>query len=135
MPMEPSIQGKNLVFLVVDDYPTMREIIRSGLKSLGYSYVKEARDGIEALELMKTSPVQFIIADWQMPRMDGLELLRTIRKTEVLRDIPFMMVTAQAERSQVVEAIREGASNYLMKPFTIDDLGAKIQSVLARSGL
>jgi two-component system chemotaxis response regulator CheY len=117
-------------FLVVDDFSTMRRIVRNILKQLGHSEVEEAENGREALQKLQREPFDFIISDWNMPTMDGLELLRAVRADPRLKTVPFLMVTAESKQENVVEAIKSGVSNYIVKPFTADVLKGKIDKIL-----
>jgi two-component system chemotaxis response regulator CheY len=104
--------------LVVDDFPTMRRIIKNLLKQLGYENVDEAENGEDALKKLKNGDYKFVVSDWNMPVMEGIELLRHVRSDPQLKDIPFLMVTAEAEKEKVIEAIKLGVDNYIVKPFT-----------------
>lgn len=117
-------------FLVVDDFSTMRRIVRNILKQLGHTEVEEAENGREALQKLKREPFDFIISDWNMPTMDGLELLKAVRADPQLKGTPFLMVTAESKQENVVEAIKSGVSNYIVKPFTADLLKGKIDKIL-----
>jgi len=117
-------------FLVVDDFSTMRRIVRNILKQLGHNDVEEAENGREALQKLKRESFDFIISDWNMPTMDGLELLRAVRADPQLKTMPFLMVTAESKQENVVEAIKSGVSNYIVKPFTADVLKGKIDKIL-----
>jgi two-component system, chemotaxis family, chemotaxis protein CheY len=117
-------------FLVVDDFSTMRRIVRNILKQLGHNDVEEAENGREALQKLKREPFDFIISDWNMPTMDGLELLKAVRADPQLKAVPFLMVTAESKQENVVEAIKSGVSNYIVKPFTADVLKGKIDKIL-----
>jgi two-component system chemotaxis response regulator CheY len=120
--------------LVVDDMPKMRQIISSQIKSLGFTDVVTASDGKEALDLLnkqheEKTPIELIFSDWNMPIMPGIELLRAIRQSETLKHLPFIMVTAEGQRDQVMEAIKFGVSNYIVKPFPPVQLELKIKAV------
>lgn len=116
-------------FLVVDDMANMRKTLRSMLKMLGYNNVTEADDGDTALSRLKRGEHDFVIADWNMPRMPGVELLREIRDEPMLRDIPFIMITAEVDDGQIVRAAEEDVDGYIIKPFVTDVLGRKINAV------
>ncbi|MDH4228407.1 MAG: chemotaxis response regulator CheY [Nitrospirota bacterium] len=118
-------------FLVVDDFSTMRRIVRNILKQIGYTDVEEAENGKDALDKLKASHYDFIISDWNMPTMTGLELLKAVREDSGLKGTPFLMVTAESKQENVVEAIQAGVSNYIVKPFTADVLKGKIDKILA----
>jgi two-component system, chemotaxis family, chemotaxis protein CheY len=115
--------------LVVDDFGTMRQIVKKALKQLGYHRIFEADDGTSALQVLKREKIQFIIADWNMPRMPGIELLKTVRSTEEWKDLPFLMITAEGQRQYVLEAVRHKVSNYILKPFTPEVLKEKINRI------
>jgi len=120
---------KNLKFLVVDDFSTMRRIVRNLLKELGYVNVDEAEDGVAALQKLKSQSFGFVISDWNMPNMDGLALLKSIRADEQLKKIPVLMVTAEAKRENIVAAAQAGANGYVVKPFTAATLDEKLGKV------
>ncbi|MBI3592482.1 MAG: chemotaxis response regulator CheY [Nitrospirae bacterium] len=116
--------------LVVDDFPTMRRIVKNLLKQLGFENIDEAEDGAQALSRLKSGNYGLVVSDWNMPNMEGIELLRNVRKEpEPLRDIPFLMVTAEAEKEKVIEAIKAGVDNYIVKPFTTDILKEKLEKI------
>jgi two-component system chemotaxis response regulator CheY len=117
--------------LIVDDYKTMLRIIRNLLKQLDFNHVDEAVDGSTALAMLRAKPYALVVSDWNMQPMTGLELLREIRADELLRDTPFIMVTAESKTDNVVAAKRAGVNDYIVKPFNAGTLKAKIQSVLA----
>jgi len=118
--------------LVVDDFSTMRRIIKNILRQLGYERIEEAEDGAQALTKLKNGDFEFIIADWNMPNMDGLELLKNVRADQRLKDMPFLMVTAEAEKEKVVEAIKAGVNNYIVKPFTAELLKEKMDKIFEK---
>jgi two-component system chemotaxis response regulator CheY len=118
-------------FLVVDDFSTMRRIIKNFLTDLGYNNVAEADDGKTALPILKTGNVDFLITDWNMPGMQGLELLREVRSDPATKKLPVLMVTAEAKREQIVEAAQAGVNGYVVKPFTAQALKEKIDKILA----
>ena len=122
--------SKDMKFLVVDDYSTMRRIIKNLLHDLGYANVTEADDGATALPLLKSGAYDFLITDWNMPGMAGLELLRAVRGDEKLARIPVLMLTAEAKREQIVEAAQAGVNGYVIKPFTAATLKEKIDKIL-----
>ena len=119
----------NMRILVVDDFPTMRRIMRNLLKELGCSNVDEAEDGSMALEKLKGDNFEFVITDWNMPKMTGIELLRAIRADDGLKGLPVLMVTAEALQDNVVEAVQAGVSNYIVKPFTAAALKEKLDLI------
>lgn len=116
-------------FLIVDDMATMRRIIRSLLEQLGYKNIDEAEDGREALNKLKAGKYDFVITDWNMPNMTGLELVQEIRKEEKLKHLPILMVTAEAKKENVLMAIKAGVNNYVVKPFTAETLKDRIEKV------
>ncbi|HWG77539.1 MAG TPA: chemotaxis response regulator CheY [Steroidobacteraceae bacterium] len=122
---------QNLNFLVVDDFSTMRRIIKNLLNDLGYANVTEADDGATALPLLKAGQFDFLITDWNMPGMPGLELLKQVRADERLAKMPVLMLTAEAKREQIVEAAQAGVNGYVIKPFTSATLKEKIDKILS----
>jgi two-component system, chemotaxis family, chemotaxis protein CheY len=120
----------NLSFLVVDDFSTMRRIIRNLLKELGYSNVDEAEDGAVAFKKLKSGKFDFVISDWNMPVMDGLDLLKAIRSDAALAKLPVLMVTAEAKKENIIEAAQAGASGYVVKPFSASTLDEKINKII-----
>jgi two-component system chemotaxis response regulator CheY len=125
---------KNLRFLVVDDFATMRRIVRNLLKDLGFVNVEEAEDGQDALTRLRESTFDFVITDWNMPNMDGLELLSEIRKDTVLGKLPVLMVTAEAKKENIIAAAQAGASGYVVKPFTAATLEEKLGKIFEKLG-
>lgn len=116
--------------LVVDDFPTMRRIVKNLLKQLGFENIDEAEDGSQALKKLQTGEYGLVISDWNMPNMEGIELLRNVRQSpEPLKNIPFLMVTAEAEKEKVIEAIKAGVDNYIVKPFTAELLTEKLSKI------
>ncbi len=122
----------NLKILVVDDFPTMRRIIRSLLNELGFSNIEEAEDGAIGLEKLRDGRFQFVISDWNMPNMDGLTMLQTIRTDAKLAKLPVLMVTAEARKENIIAAAKAGASGYVVKPFTAATLDEKITRILEK---
>ena len=120
---------KNLRFLVVDDFSTMRRILRNLLKELGFTNVDEAEDGQVALHKLRSQPYEFVVSDWNMPNMTGIELLRAVRADTQLRHLPFLMITAEAKRENIIEAAQSGASGYIVKPFTAATLEEKLAKI------
>jgi len=118
--------------LVVDDFSTMRRIVKNVLRELGFSNLKEAEDGAPALQMLKTTKIDFVVTDWNMPGMTGLELLKAIRADEKLKTIPVLMVTAEAKREQIIEAAQAGVNGYVVKPFTAQTLKVKMEKVFER---
>ena len=129
MPINP-----NMKTIVIDDMMTMRKIITKMLKSIGFTNIQEADDGATAWPMIEEAknagePFEFIVSDWNMPKMSGLDLLIKIRATEGIKDTPFLMVTAEAEQSNVVKVVQAGVSNFVVKPFKPDTLKEKIQKI------
>ncbi|TJZ65878.1 chemotaxis response regulator CheY [Chitiniphilus eburneus] len=121
----------NMRFLVVDDFSTMRRIVRNLLKELGFSNVEEAEDGQVALHKLKNTTYDFVVTDWNMPVMTGIELLRAIRADAQLKHLPVLMVTAEAKKENIIEAATAGASGYVVKPFTAATLDEKLKKIFA----
>lgn len=119
----------NMKFLVVDDFSTMRRIVRNLLKELGFTNIHEAEDGVEALSKLGTGGFEFVVSDWNMPNMTGIELLRKIRAEPTLKHLPVLMVTAEAKRENIIEAAQAGASGYIVKPFTAATLDEKLKKI------
>ncbi len=126
---------KNLKFLIVDDFSTMRRIVRNLLKELGYTNADEAEDGVVALQKLKGGGFQFVVSDWNMPNMTGIELLRAVRADAELKHLPVLMVTAEAKKENIIEAAQAGASGYVVKPFTAATLEEKLNKVFEKHGL
>ncbi len=125
---------KNIRILVVDDFLTMRRILRSLLKDLGFENVEEAEDGAMGLEKARSGRFQFVISDWNMPIMTGLAMLQAIRADPVLAKLPVLMVTAEAKKENVIAAAQAGANGYVVKPFTAATLGEKITQIFEKLG-
>ncbi|MCP5329122.1 MAG: chemotaxis response regulator CheY [Steroidobacteraceae bacterium] len=121
----------DIKFLVVDDFSTMRRIVKNLLHDLGYKNVSEADDGNTALPMLKTGKFDFLITDWNMPGMPGLDLLKHVRADAALAPLPVLMLTAEAKREQIVEAAQAGVNGYVIKPFTAATLKEKIDKILA----
>ncbi len=126
---------KNLKFLVVDDFSTMRRIVRNLLKELGYTNVDEAEDGAVGLQKLKGGNFQFVVTDWNMPVMTGIELLKAIRADATLKNLPVLMITAEAKKENIVEAAQSGASGYIVKPFTAATLEEKLNKIFEKYGI
>ena len=124
MPADP-----NMKILVVDDMTTMRRIVKNILKQLGFANIEEAENGQEALQKLRAEPFGFVVSDWNMPVMTGIDMLRAIRADEKLKVIPVLMVTAEAQQANLVEAIQAGVSNYIVKPFTAETMQEKLQKI------
>lgn len=120
---------KNMRVLVVDDFSTMRRIIKNILRQLGFSNIVEADDGSTAWEVLNKERIDFVISDWNMPKMTGIELLRKVRASEEYADVPFLMVTAEGLQENIIEAVQAKVSNYIVKPFTPETLGQKIDKI------
>lgn len=123
--------GLETRFLVVDDFKTMRAIVKRSLQQMGYTLIDEAEDGQQALEMLEKAladkkPYECVVSDWNMPRLTGLELLRKVRAHESMKQLPFMLVTAENEQKQVVDAAMAGVSNYVVKPFTPAEFSKKL---------
>ncbi len=125
--------NKQMKILIVDDFSTMRRIVRGILRQLGFENFVEAENGAEALKMVQEGGIDFVVADWNMPVMDGLDLLKNIRAGEGSKDIPVLMVTAEALKENVVEAIKAGANNYVVKPFTPDLLEEKLNVIFQKA--
>jgi two-component system chemotaxis response regulator CheY len=121
-------------FLVVDDFSTMRRIVRNLLKELGYTNVDEAEDGQIALSKLQAGGFDFVVTDWNMPNMDGLTLLQTVRATPTLKHLPVLMITAEAKKENIIAAAQAGASGYIVKPFTAATLNEKLQKIFDKMG-
>ncbi len=120
-------------FLVVDDFSTMRRIIKNLLRDIGYTDVVEAEDGKQALSQIKSSQIDFVVTDWNMPNMTGLELLKEIRKEKGFDELPVLMVTAESRKEQIVEAAKSGVNGYIVKPFNAQTLREKLDKILNRT--
>lgn len=125
---------KNMSFLVVDDFPTMRRIVRSLLKELGFTNVDEAEDGQDALNKLRAGNFEFVVSDWNMPNLDGLEMLKEIRQDDALKDLPVLMVTAEAKKENIIAAAQAGANGYVVKPFTAATLEEKLNKIFDKLG-
>lgn len=125
---------KNMSILVVDDFPTMRRIVRSLLKELGFTNVDEAEDGQDALNKLRGGGFEFVVSDWNMPNMDGLEMLKQIRADDALKALPVLMVTAEAKKENIIAAAQAGANGYVVKPFTSATLEEKLNKIFEKLG-
>ncbi len=121
-------------FLVVDDFSTMRRIVRNLLKELGFTNVDEAEDGAFALQKLQGGGFEFVVTDWNMPNMDGLTLLQAIRATPTLKHLPVLMITAEAKKENIIAAAQSGASGYIVKPFTAGTLSEKLNKIFEKMG-
>ncbi len=122
--------SKNTKFLVVDDFSTMRRIIKNLLHDLGYPNVTEADDGKTALPMLQAGGFDFLISDWNMPGMSGLDLIKAVRSDAKLAKLPVLMLTAEAKREQIIEAAQAGVNGYVIKPFTAETLKEKLDKIL-----
>jgi two-component system chemotaxis response regulator CheY len=118
--------------LVVDDFSTMRRIVKNLLRQLGYENIEEAEDGAQAYSKLKNGGFGFVVSDWNMPNMDGLDLLKKVRSDPELKDLPILMVTAEAEKEKVITAIQAGVNNYVVKPFTGEILKEKMDKIFEK---
>ena len=129
-----AIDPAKLKVLVVDDFSTMRRIVRNLLKELGFTNVDEAEDGAVALGKLKGGGFEFVVSDWNMPNMDGLTLLQSVRADPELRRLPFLMITAEAKKENIIAAAQAGASGYIVKPFTAATLNEKLSKIFDKMG-
>lgn len=130
MPADPS----KIKFLVVDDFSTMRRIVRNLLKELGFTNVEEAEDGAVAWQKLQGGGFDFVVTDWNMPNMDGLTLLQTIRSNPATKSLPVLMITAEAKKENIIAAAQAGASGYIVKPFTAATLNEKLTKIFEKLG-
>lgn len=119
----------NMNVLIVDDFATMRRILKNILRQIGFTNIREAEDGKAALTELKKEQFNLILCDWNMPEMSGLELLQKIKSENGLKDIPFVMVTAEAKKDSIIEAVKTGVSSYIVKPFTAETIGEKLKKI------
>src|SRR5574340_928938 len=131
-PAELSMADKNMKFLIVDDFSTMRRIIRNLLKELEFTNADEAEDGVVALNKLRGGNFDFVVSDWNMPNMDGLTMLQNIRADGALGKLPVLMVTAEAKKENIIAAAQAGASGYVVKPFTAATLGEKLSKIFEK---
>ncbi len=122
----------SMKILVVDDFATMRRIMKNILKQIGFSNIIEADDGTTAIEELKKTSIDLIISDWNMPKMTGIDLLKKVRSTDGLKDIPFLMVTAEAQKQNVIDAVQAGVTNYVVKPFTAEAISEKLEKIFGK---
>ncbi len=118
--------------LIVDDFSTMRRIIKNLLRDLGFTNTEEADDGVPALAMLQKNNFDFLVTDWNMPGMTGIDLLRAVREDEKTARLPVLMVTAEAKREQIIEAAKAGVNGYVVKPFTAAALKEKIEKIFER---
>jgi len=121
--------SRSMKILVVDDFSTMRKIIKNILQQFGFSNIEEAEDGRIALARLQKGGVDFVISDWNMPNMMGIDLLRSVRSDEKLKALPFLMVTAESQKENVLQAVQAGVSNYIVKPFTAEVMEEKLKLI------
>ena len=115
--------------LVVDDFATMRRIVKNVLRQIGFANISEADDGKAALKVLKEEKFDLILCDWNMPEMSGLEVLKQMKSDDALKDIPFVMVTAEAQKDHIIEAVKAGVNSYIVKPFTAETIGEKLKKL------
>jgi two-component system chemotaxis response regulator CheY len=128
--MDSQEKQKDIRIMIVDDFAGMRTIMKHTLQLLGYDRIVEARSGQDALVKLKTEPCHLIISDWSMPSMNGLEFLSALKELPQLKEVPFLMITAKSERSNVIEAAHAGVTHYMIKPFSAEALQTKLESIL-----
>lgn len=126
--------NKNMRFLVVDDFSTMRRIVRGMLRDCGFTNVEEAENGADALAKLNASKFDFLVSDWNMPVMTGIELLKAVRASETLKELPVLLVTAEAKREQIIEAAQSGVNGYVVKPFNAVTFDEKLNGIFKRLG-
>lgn len=126
------VLDKEMKILIVDDFSTMRRIIKNLLRDLGFTNTAEADDGSTALPMLQNGRFDFLITDWNMPGMSGIDLLKAVRADEQLKKMPILMVTAEAKRDQIIEAAQAGVNGYVVKPFTAAVLKEKIEKIFER---
>ncbi len=119
----------SMKILIVDDFATMRRIVKNILKQIGFSNIIEADDGSTALEILKSDKIDLVLCDWNMPKVSGLDMLKQMKADSELKDTPFLMITAEAQKQNIVEAVQAGVSNYIVKPFTADTISEKLKKV------
>jgi two-component system, chemotaxis family, chemotaxis protein CheY len=134
-PTETLPDRTSLKFLVVDDFSTMRRIVRNLLKELGFTNVDEAEDGAAALSKLRQGGFEVVVSDWNMPNMDGLTLLQTMRADAELKSLPFLMITADAKKENITAAVQAGASSCIAKPFTAATLQEKLDKIFEKMGI
>ncbi|MFN8389388.1 MAG: chemotaxis response regulator CheY [Bdellovibrionota bacterium] len=120
---------KGMKILVVDDFATMRRIVSNIFQQLGFTHIREAEDGQAALQKLRSERYDFVISDWNMPNMMGIDLLRAVRADEKLKNLPFLMVTAESQQENVLMAVQAGVSNYIVKPFTVTTMEEKLNLI------
>jgi len=125
---------KNMKVLVVDDFSTMRRIVKNLLRDLGFTNIQEADDGSTALPMLQNGDFDFVVTDWNMPGMQGIDLLKAIRADSSLAHIPVLLITAEAKKEQIIMAAQAGVNGYIVKPFTAGTLKTKLDKIFARLG-
>lgn len=121
---------KDMTALVVDDFSTMRRIVKNILRDLEFKNVLEAEDGTTAVQVLSSQKVDLVVSDWNMPKMSGIELLKYVRSNDMLKELPFLMITAEAQKENIIEAVKAKVSNYIVKPFTAATLAEKLAKIL-----
>ena len=127
-----NLLDRHMKILIVDDFSTMRQIVKKSLRQLGFDNIIEAVDGQDALGKLKADEYKFIISDWNMPNMMGIDLLKAVRSDDKLKTLPFLMVTAEAQKENIIEAAKAGVSQYIIKPFTVDALEQKMEVIFSK---
>jgi len=131
-----AVGNPDMKILVVDDFPTMRRIVKTLFRQNGFSDFMEAEDGREGYEMLKKNPqIEFIVSDWNMPNMTGIEFLKAVRADPNFKHVPFLMITAEAEKENIIEAVKSGVSNYVVKPFTGQTLAEKLAKIFQNMGI
>jgi two-component system, chemotaxis family, chemotaxis protein CheY len=121
----------NMKILIVDDFATMRRILKNIMRQIGFSKIAEAENGKNALKSLKSEPVDLVLCDWNMPEMAGIDLLNAVRADDQLKQTPFVMVTAEAQKENIIEAVKAGVSSYIVKPFTAETVEEKLKKVFS----
>jgi two-component system, chemotaxis family, chemotaxis protein CheY len=119
----------NMKVLIVDDFATMRKIVRNVLKQIGFTNMTEADNGKNALKILKKENIDLILCDWNMPEMPGIDLLKAIKSDDDLKNIPFVMVTAEAQKDNIIEAVKAGVNSYIVKPFSAETVNEKLNII------
>ncbi|NPA03491.1 MAG: response regulator [Epsilonproteobacteria bacterium] len=125
------LPSKDIKILVVDDAPMIRRIMKNLLREIGFTNIEEAEDGKVALQKLKSGKYDFVITDWNMPNLTGIELVQEMRKDPKLKKIPVMMVTAEAKKENIILALKSGVNNYIVKPFTPENVKSKIEAIFS----
>jgi two-component system chemotaxis response regulator CheY len=121
----------NMNVLIVDDFATMRRILKNIMRQIGFSNIAEAENGKNALKHLKSNPIDLVLCDWNMPEMPGIDLLNAVRGDAELKAMPFVMVTAEAQKENILEAVKAGVSSYIVKPFTAETVEEKLKKVFS----